>query len=218
MSQLQLHTNAGHLARFGCPLSASFLRASVGPPEAFSSHSRVHPAARSAAGCWREVLALAGDAAAAQDGAGGLLRMRGGCFHKRTIVFYADKDTTVHPSNGEYVLAQAGAAAGDLRTTVEHGQVPNGGRTFTRTLHANDRGMAVLEQWIVHGGATLGPAAVPRAPTRTRRAGCVARDAALLSRSRCATGLATNSDGFKVSVAPGESPLRRRQIQRSTER
>ena len=69
-----------------------------------------------------------------------------------TIVFHADRDTTVHPSNGEYVLAQASAAAGDLRTTVEHGQAPNGGRTFTRTLHANDRGTAVLEQWVVHGG------------------------------------------------------------------
>ena len=69
-----------------------------------------------------------------------------------TIVFHADRDTTVHPSNGEYVLAQAGAPAGDLRTTVEHGQVPNGGRTFTRILHANDRGTSVLEQWIVHGG------------------------------------------------------------------
>jgi poly(hydroxyalkanoate) depolymerase family esterase len=69
-----------------------------------------------------------------------------------TIVFHADRDTTVHPSNGEYVLAQASAAAGDLRTTVEHGQAPNGGRRFTRTLHANDRGTAVLEQWVVHGG------------------------------------------------------------------
>ena len=69
-----------------------------------------------------------------------------------TIVFHADRDTTVHPNNGEYVLAQAGATAGDLRTMVEHGQVPNGGRRFTRTLHADDRGTAVLEQWIVHGG------------------------------------------------------------------
>ena len=69
-----------------------------------------------------------------------------------TIVFHADRDTTVHPSNGEYVLAQASAAAGDLRTTVEHGQAPNGGHKFTRTLHANDRGTAVLEQWVVHGG------------------------------------------------------------------
>jgi poly(hydroxyalkanoate) depolymerase family esterase len=69
-----------------------------------------------------------------------------------TIVFHADRDTTVHPDNGDYVLAQAGATAGELATTVEHGQVPNGGRTFTRILHTKDCGTAVLEQWTVHGG------------------------------------------------------------------
>ena len=35
---------------------------------------------------------------------------------------------------------------------MEHGEVANGGRKFTRTLHANVCGIAVLEQWIVHGG------------------------------------------------------------------
>ena len=85
-----------------------------------------------------------------------------------TIVFHADRDTTVHPSNGEYVLAQARAAAGDLRTTVEHGQAPNGGRRFTRTLYANDRGTAVLEQWVVHGGGHAWSGGSPAAPTRTR--------------------------------------------------
>jgi poly(hydroxyalkanoate) depolymerase family esterase len=69
-----------------------------------------------------------------------------------TIVFHADKDMTVHPSNSGHVLAQAGTTAGQLRTTVERGQAANGGRRFTRTLYADDRGTAVLEQWIVHGG------------------------------------------------------------------
>ena len=69
-----------------------------------------------------------------------------------TIVFHADRDTTVHPSNSDHVLAQAGTTAGNLRTTVEHGEVANGGRKFTRTLHADVCGIAVLEQWIVHGG------------------------------------------------------------------
>jgi poly(hydroxyalkanoate) depolymerase family esterase len=69
-----------------------------------------------------------------------------------TIVFHADRDTTVHPSNSDHVMAQAGTTAGHLRTTVEHGQAANGGRRFTRTLHADDRGTAVLERWIVHGG------------------------------------------------------------------
>ena len=52
-----------------------------------------------------------------------------------TIVFHADGDTTVHPSNSDHVLAQAGTTAGNLTTTVEHGEVANGGRKFTRTLH-----------------------------------------------------------------------------------
>jgi poly(hydroxyalkanoate) depolymerase family esterase len=69
-----------------------------------------------------------------------------------TIVFHADGDTTVHPSNGDHVLAQAGTTAGNLTTTVEHGEVANGGRRFTRTLHADFCGIAVLEQWTVHGG------------------------------------------------------------------
>src|SRR3984957_2818947 len=92
-----------------------------------------------------------------------------------TIVFHAENDTTVHPRNGEHVLAQAGATAGELRTTVEHGQGPNGGRTFTRTLHANNRGMAVLGQWSVRagvsalfGGSSSGCYTDPRGPDASR--------------------------------------------------
>lgn len=69
-----------------------------------------------------------------------------------TIVFHADGDTTVHPSNSDHVLAQAGTTAGNLTTTVEHGEVANGGRRFTRTLHTDFCGIPVLEQWTVHGG------------------------------------------------------------------
>jgi poly(hydroxyalkanoate) depolymerase family esterase len=68
-----------------------------------------------------------------------------------TIVFHADRDTTVHPVNGDQVMAQAGAGAGGLRTTVEHGQVP-GGHAYSRTLHSGPDGETVLEQWVVHGG------------------------------------------------------------------
>ena len=70
-------------------------------------------------------------------------------------MFHADRDTTVHPSNGDQVVAQAGAASnGGLRARVERGQVP-GGRAWSRTLHADADaadGPAVLEQWVVHGG------------------------------------------------------------------
>ncbi|MFL5287103.1 MAG: alpha/beta hydrolase family esterase, partial [Rhodopila sp.] len=92
-----------------------------------------------------------------------------------TIVFHADKDTTVHPSNSEMVLAQAGAAAGNLLTTTERGQAPDGGRTFTRTVHTDDRGTAVLEQWVVHGGghawsggSSAGSYTDPRGPDASR--------------------------------------------------
>jgi poly(hydroxyalkanoate) depolymerase family esterase len=67
-----------------------------------------------------------------------------------TIVFHADKDGTVHPRNGDQVIAQSGAA-GALRTEVQRGRVP-GGHAFTRTIHADAGGRPVLEQWLVHGG------------------------------------------------------------------
>jgi poly(hydroxyalkanoate) depolymerase family esterase len=56
-----------------------------------------------------------------------------------TIVFHGDRDTTVHPRNGEYGLAPAG-----LQT--ETGEA--GGRAYTRTVHS---GRPSLEHWLVHG-------------------------------------------------------------------
>ncbi len=56
-----------------------------------------------------------------------------------TIVFHGDRDTTVHPRNGEYGLAPQA-----LHT--ETGEA--GGRAYTRTVH---RGRPGLEHWLVHG-------------------------------------------------------------------
>jgi poly(hydroxyalkanoate) depolymerase family esterase len=93
-----------------------------------------------------------------------------------TIVFHADRDATVHPSNGDQVVAQAGAASnGGLRATVERGQVP-GGHAYSRTLHADAAGgPAVLEQWVVHGGghawsggSASGSYTDPRGPDASR--------------------------------------------------
>jgi poly(hydroxyalkanoate) depolymerase family esterase len=78
-----------------------------------------------------------------------------------TIVFHGDSDQTVHPSNGEQVIAHAssatatGEAAGHEASkherSVEHGHAS--GRAYTRTTYRNDRGEPVIEQWLVHGGA-----------------------------------------------------------------
>ena len=91
-----------------------------------------------------------------------------------TIVFHADRDTTVHPSNGDQVIAQSGASASGLRTEVERGQVP-GGHAYSRTLHADAEGRAVLEQWLVHGGghawsggSPAGSYTDPRGPDASR--------------------------------------------------
>jgi poly(3-hydroxybutyrate) depolymerase len=89
-------------------------------------------------------------------------------------VFHADYDATVHPSNGDQVVAQAGASGG-LRATVEQGQVP-GGHAYSRTLHtAPAGGPAVLEQWVVHGGghawsggSPAGSYTDPRGPDASR--------------------------------------------------
>jgi poly(hydroxyalkanoate) depolymerase family esterase len=91
----------------------------------------------------------AGTATSARNGAAGA----GGSTRViPTIVFHADKDGTVHPINGDQVIAQAGAAAGaKLPAKTEQGQVP-GGRSYTRSLYATAGSAAVLEQWVVHGG------------------------------------------------------------------
>lgn len=66
-----------------------------------------------------------------------------------TIVFHGDRDTTVNPVNADEVIAQAKAAM-DLRSTISQG-VADGGKSFTRAVHASADGKPVLEQWVVHG-------------------------------------------------------------------
>ena len=92
-----------------------------------------------------------------------------------TIVFHADRDATVHPRNGDQVIAQAGAAIPTgLRTEVEHGQVP-GGHGYSRTSHRDGEGRIVLEHWLVHGGGhawsggnPIGSYTDPRGPDASR--------------------------------------------------
>ncbi|HLS85933.1 MAG TPA: PHB depolymerase family esterase [Burkholderiales bacterium] len=58
------------------------------------------------------------------------------------IVFHGDRDTTVHPSNGEH------RPGGTLERT-ERGHA--NGRDYTRTTHWNESGHVILEHWLVHG-------------------------------------------------------------------
>jgi poly(hydroxyalkanoate) depolymerase family esterase len=92
-----------------------------------------------------------------------------------TIVFHGDQDKTVHPRNGDQIIAQARAATiVDLRTSVQHGRVP-GGHAYSRTLHAEASGRTVLEQWVIHGaghgwsgGSPAGSYTDPRGPEAAR--------------------------------------------------
>lgn len=89
------------------------------------------------------------------------------------IVFHGDRDTTVHPCNGDEVVAQSTLAM-PLDTRVEKGRV-SGGHTYTRTLHADKGGQTLIEQWLIHGaghawsgGSPAGSYTDPRGPDATK--------------------------------------------------
>lgn len=129
--------------------------------------------------------AVAGDlpsalAAMQQGGAGPVGRPAG----KRAphpiaaIVFHGDRDTTVHPGNGDQVIAQCAGAAPAGRhpqMTVENGQVPNG-HAYTRTIHHRPKGPAIAEHWLIHGaghawsgGSAKGSYTDPKGPDATQQ-------------------------------------------------
>lgn len=78
-----------------------------------------------------------------------------------TIVLHGDKDQTVHPGNGERIIAQCAADAElmlDSNATdqladveVRNGRVP-GGYAYTHKLYRDAQGDAIVEHWLVHGG------------------------------------------------------------------
>jgi poly(hydroxyalkanoate) depolymerase family esterase len=89
-----------------------------------------------------------------------------------TIVFHGDRDTTVNLVNGDEVITQSKAAA-YLRAEVIQGEA--GGLHYTRTLHVDEGGQPVLEQWVLHGaghawsgGSTVGTYTDPRGPDASR--------------------------------------------------
>lgn len=66
-----------------------------------------------------------------------------------TIVFHGDQDRTVHPRNGEQVIASVlGHTTASPR--VEQGLSPNG-RRYTSSTHHGETGAVMAEHWLVHG-------------------------------------------------------------------
>jgi len=78
---------------------------------------------------------------------GGAAATAGNGMGPPTIVFHGDQDTTVHPVNGERVLA-ACTRAGVVASERNPGE---GGRAFTRRIHADPAGQVRAEHWTVHG-------------------------------------------------------------------
>jgi poly(hydroxyalkanoate) depolymerase family esterase len=88
------------------------------------------------------------------------------------IVFHGDRDTTVHPRNGEQVILESVDSA--ATSSVEQGQVP-GGHAYTRTVRRDSAGRIVLEHWLVHGaghawsgGSPSGSYTDPKGPDAAR--------------------------------------------------
>ncbi|HJV97037.1 MAG TPA: PHB depolymerase family esterase [Albitalea sp.] len=64
-----------------------------------------------------------------------------------TIVFHGDQDATVHPVNGEQVVA---GSAGAAEAHTERARSDNG-RAYTRRVYRDSSGRVVAEHWSVHG-------------------------------------------------------------------
>jgi poly(hydroxyalkanoate) depolymerase family esterase len=88
-----------------------------------------------------------------------------------TIVFHGDNDKTVHPRNGDAVVAQAAPAA----ATRTEDTTSAGGRRFRRTVHIGNNGKPTVEYWVVHGaghawcgGSPAGSVTDPAGPDASR--------------------------------------------------
>jgi poly(hydroxyalkanoate) depolymerase family esterase len=72
------------------------------------------------------------------------------------IVFHGDHDRTVHPRNGEQVIAAVlRSQLGPPASTTSHPVIERGvsthGRRYTRSIHRSDAGQPIAEHWLVHG-------------------------------------------------------------------
>jgi poly(hydroxyalkanoate) depolymerase family esterase len=97
------------------------------------------------------------------------------------IVFHGDRDTTVHPANGERVLSQcisahasASDAESDGRMRTERGTAASG-RAYSKTVIHDKDGKAIAEKWVLHGaphawsgGSSKGSYTDPAGPDASR--------------------------------------------------
>jgi poly(hydroxyalkanoate) depolymerase family esterase len=69
-----------------------------------------------------------------------------------TIIFHGDGDTTVHPRNGDRLLAHlsGGREGSSLRVSTRRGRV-QGGYEYTRFTYRDADGRDLVERWSVHG-------------------------------------------------------------------
>lgn len=89
------------------------------------------------------------------------------------IVFHGDRDTTVHPVNGDELI-NLRRRHPEEAIVVEPGRVPDG-HAYTRTVHRHPDGSVHAEHWVVHGaghawfgGNTLGTYTDGRGPDASR--------------------------------------------------
>jgi poly(hydroxyalkanoate) depolymerase family esterase len=91
----------------------------------------------------------------------------------RTIVFHGDADQTVHPSNGERIIAAAFASELNGRTETETGST--GGRDYVRSVTSDSTGVPLVEHWQIRGaghawagGSPNGSYTDPKGPNASR--------------------------------------------------
>jgi poly(hydroxyalkanoate) depolymerase family esterase len=90
-----------------------------------------------------------------------------------TIIFHGDRDTTVHPDNGDRILEQS-AKAMSPGSKVLRGRIPHG-HAYTRSILTDADGREISEHWSIHGaghawsgGSPAGSYTDPRGPDATR--------------------------------------------------
>jgi poly(hydroxyalkanoate) depolymerase family esterase len=90
-----------------------------------------------------------------------------------TIVFHGDRDHIVHPRNADHVISSS-LKGSKWQKQVDRGRIPDG-HAYTRTIHTDAEGRAMLEQWCIHGaghawsgGSPAGSYTDPRGPDAAR--------------------------------------------------